>query len=147
MERIICVCVGYIFGMIQTAYIYGKFHHIDIREHGSGNAGTTNALRTLGKKAGLIVFVCDDFSEVCEILKKCSIKTYAAVVDRDAQAVDKTDFSHGVAVVIGNEGRGIPKEDVALCDSRLTIKMQGNIESLNAAMAAGIILWEMKRSD
>ena len=59
MERIICVCVGYIFGMIQTAYIYGKFHHIDIREHGSGNAGTTNALRTLGKKAGLIVFVCD----------------------------------------------------------------------------------------
>ena len=59
MERIICVCVGYIFGMIQTAYIYGKCHHIDIREHGSGNAGTTNALRTLGKKAGLIVFVCD----------------------------------------------------------------------------------------
>ena len=59
MERVICVCVGYIFGMIQTAYIYGKFHHIDIREHGSGNAGTTNALRTLGKKAGLIVFICD----------------------------------------------------------------------------------------
>lgn len=59
MERIICVCVGYIFGMIQTAYIIGRFHHIDIREHGSGNAGTTNALRTLGKRAGLIVFVCD----------------------------------------------------------------------------------------
>ncbi|MDO5125308.1 MAG: RNA methyltransferase [Ruminococcus sp.] len=101
----------------------------------------------MGSLFRLNVFVCDDFSEVCEVLKKCNIKTYAAVVDRDAQAVDKTDFSHGVAVVIGNEGRGIQKEDVALCDSRLTIKMQGNIESLNAAMAAGIILWEMKRSD
>ncbi len=59
MERLICLAIGYAFGLIQTAYIYGKMHHIDIREHGSGNAGTTNALRTLGKKAGLIVFLGD----------------------------------------------------------------------------------------
>ena len=59
MERLICLAIGYVFGLIQTAYIYGKIHHIDIREHGSGNAGTTNALRTLGKKAGLIVFLGD----------------------------------------------------------------------------------------
>lgn len=59
MERLICLIIGYVFGMIQTAYICGRFHHIDIREHGSGNAGTTNALRTLGKKAGLIVFAGD----------------------------------------------------------------------------------------
>lgn len=59
MERVICLCIGYIFGMFQTAYIYGKAHNIDIREHGSGNAGTTNALRTLGKKAALIVFIGD----------------------------------------------------------------------------------------
>lgn len=59
MERLICLIIGYVFGMIQTAYIYGKLHHIDIREHGSGNAGTTNALRTLGKRAGLIVFIGD----------------------------------------------------------------------------------------
>lgn len=59
MERLICLVIGYVFGMFQTAYIYGKAYHIDIREHGSGNAGTTNALRTLGKKAGLIVFIGD----------------------------------------------------------------------------------------
>ena len=57
--RISAVIVGYLFGMIQNAYIYGKAHGIDIREHGSGNAGTTNTLRTLGKKAGLVVFVGD----------------------------------------------------------------------------------------
>lgn len=59
MERIICLVIGYVFGLFQTAFIYGKAHGIDIRQHGSGNAGTTNALRVLGKKAGLIVFLGD----------------------------------------------------------------------------------------
>ena len=57
--RIASLVIGYLFGMIQTAYIYGKMNGIDIREHGSGNAGTTNALRVLGKKAGAIVFAGD----------------------------------------------------------------------------------------
>lgn len=59
MERIICIIIGYVFGMFQTAFFYGKMHGIDIREHGSGNAGTTNTLRVLGTKAGLIVFAGD----------------------------------------------------------------------------------------
>lgn len=57
--RIASLVIGYLFGIIQTAYIYGKMNGIDIREHGSGNAGTTNALRVLGKKAGAIVFLGD----------------------------------------------------------------------------------------
>lgn len=59
VERIICLLIGYCFGLFQTAFIYGKMHGIDIREYGSGNAGTTNALRVLGTKAGLIVFAGD----------------------------------------------------------------------------------------
>lgn len=59
MERIICIVIGYVLGMFQTAFIYGKLHGIDIREHGSGNAGTTNTLRVLGTKAGLIVLAGD----------------------------------------------------------------------------------------
>lgn len=59
MERIICLALGYVFGLFQTSYIYGKAHGIDVREHGSGNAGTTNALRVLGKKAGIIVLFGD----------------------------------------------------------------------------------------
>lgn len=59
MIRLACVLAGYIFGLFQTAYFYGKAHGIDIREHGSGNSGTTNALRVLGTKAGLIVFAGD----------------------------------------------------------------------------------------
>ena len=59
MERVICLFIGYVFGLFQTAYFYGKTKGIDIRKYGSGNAGTTNALRVLGTKAGLIVFAGD----------------------------------------------------------------------------------------
>lgn len=59
MVRIACLLIGYVFGLFQTAYFYGKAHGIDIRQHGSGNAGTTNTLRVLGTKAGLIVFAGD----------------------------------------------------------------------------------------
>ena len=59
MIRLVCLLIGYVFGCFQTSYIYGRMHGIDIRQHGSGNAGTTNSLRVLGKKAGAIVLLCD----------------------------------------------------------------------------------------
>ncbi len=59
MERIYCLLIGYAFGLFQTAYIYGRLHGIDIRNYGSGNAGTTNTLRVFGTKAGLLVLLGD----------------------------------------------------------------------------------------
>ncbi len=59
MIRLVCLMIGYVFGCFQTSYIYGRMHGIDIRKYGSGNAGTTNSLRVLGKKAGIIVLLCD----------------------------------------------------------------------------------------
>lgn len=59
MVRLFCVLIGYVFGLFQTGYIYGRIKGIDIREYGSGNAGTTNALRTLGTKAGVVTFMGD----------------------------------------------------------------------------------------
>ena len=59
MDRLICLLIGYAFGLFQTAYFIGKKHGIDIRQYGSGNSGTTNALRVLGTKVGLMVFAGD----------------------------------------------------------------------------------------
>ena len=59
MDRLICLLIGYAFGLLQTAYFIGKKHGIDIRQYGSGNSGTTNALRVLGTKVGLMVFAGD----------------------------------------------------------------------------------------
>ena len=64
MERIICLVMGYVFGLFQTGYLYGKYKGIDIRQHGSGNSGSTNALRVMGVRAGLIVFLGDFFKTV-----------------------------------------------------------------------------------
>lgn len=59
MIRVACLLIGYVFGLFQTSYLLGRAQNIDIREHGSGNAGTTNALRTMGKKAAAITLLCD----------------------------------------------------------------------------------------
>ena len=67
MVRLLCLVLGYAFGLIQTAFFYGKLHGIDIREHGSGNAGTTNTLRVLGTKAGVIVFIGDMLKSIVAI--------------------------------------------------------------------------------
>ena len=68
MVRIICVLIGYVFGLFQTAYIYGRCKGIDIRKEGSGNAGTTNTLRVLGTKAGMIVLFGDIIKTMAAIL-------------------------------------------------------------------------------
>ncbi len=68
MVRLACVLIGYVFGLFQTSYLYGRIKGIDIREHGSGNAGATNALRTLGKKAGAITFFGDCFKCVFAVV-------------------------------------------------------------------------------
>ena len=68
MERLICLLIGYICGLFQTSYIIGKIHKTDIREHGSGNAGTTNALRTFGKKAGAMTLLGDGLKCVIAVV-------------------------------------------------------------------------------
>lgn len=68
MERIYCILIGYVFGLFQTAFILGKVKGVDIREHGSGNSGTTNTLRVLGTKAGLMVFFGDCLKCIFAIL-------------------------------------------------------------------------------
>lgn len=72
------------------------------------------------------------------------IKTYAAVSDKTAAPLTEADFDGGCAVFIGNEGNGLQEEIIKMCGSKITIKMKGAAESLNAAVAAGIIMWEMR---
>ena len=65
--RIICLVIGYALGLFQTGVIYGKLHHFDLRKHGSGNSGMTNSLRTMGWKAGIIVFLGDSLKAVLAV--------------------------------------------------------------------------------
>lgn len=75
--RLICVIIGYFFGLFQTGYIYGRLNNVDIRQFGSGNAGTTNAMRVLGKKAGIITYIGDMLKGV---VAGCVIRLLCAYV-------------------------------------------------------------------
>ncbi|MBQ2880267.1 MAG: glycerol-3-phosphate 1-O-acyltransferase PlsY [Anaerotignum sp.] len=68
MFRLICLVIGYCIGCIETAHLVGKLWKVDLRQHGSGNLGTTNTLRVLGKKAGAIVFIGDILKSVVAYL-------------------------------------------------------------------------------
>lgn len=86
--------------------------------------------------------VCGEFEEITEMFRRADIPIFSAVTGSDAEDIRNCDFSRGGAVIIGNEGSGIPEEHIT--GKKITIKMHGNINSLNAAMAAGIIMWVLE---
>lgn len=86
--------------------------------------------------------LCEDI----KVLRTRGAKVYAAVPENSAPPVTSVDWSSFSAVAIGNEGNGLSSELVALCDKKVTIPMLGRAESLNAGMAAGILMWEMMRN-
>lgn len=66
--RLAALAIGYVFGIFQTGFIYGKLHGVDIRQHGSGNTGATNTLRTFGWKGGVVTFIGDCMKSILAII-------------------------------------------------------------------------------
>lgn len=97
LSRIICLAIGYVLGLFQTGYIYGKAHNIDIRQHGSGNAGTTNTLRTLGWKAGAITFLGD----LCKAMLAVLI-AWLLFHESQPEAVKVLQMYAGLGAVLGH---------------------------------------------
>lgn len=94
----------------------------------------------------LRVSVCEaDALSLAGLLRTRGITTYAAVPSKNALSLPECRFSGGSAVWIGNEGNGLPEDVIRACDHTVTIPMRGGPESLNAAMAAGILMWEMMK--
>ncbi len=86
-----------------------------------------------------------DMADTVTALGQRGLVTFACVVDTDATPVHTAGMGAGSVAVIGNEGSGLLPATVAACTHRVTIPMAGRAESLNASMAAGIVLWEMTR--
>ena len=104
------------------------------------------ALRaSMGALFRLPVHICSDLAGEVEVCKNLGIDVFATVPDRDAKNVITVDFSKGAMCIIGNEGNGVSKEIIEKSSDRITIKMDGRAESLNANAAASIIMWEMTR--
>lgn len=81
---------------------------------------------------------------LARLLRASEIPLYGAALRADTKDVRQVDFSRA-AIAIGSEGRGLSEEMLSLCDTTIKIPMGARCESLNAAAAAAVLLWEMYR--
>ena len=98
---------------------------------------------TMGSIFRVSFVYADDMNEVIRFLKKNQITTYAAHLD--GTNYTKEDYNKGTAFFIGNEGNGLSRELTRAADHMIRIPMNGKVESLNAAMAAGLLMYEARR--
>ncbi len=95
--RIIAVAIGYLFGLFTAGYFYSRHVNVDITKVGSGNIGTTNTFRSLGPKAGVLVFLGDGFKGVFAVLL-----VWLLFHGRYPQGVKILEIYAGLGAVLGH---------------------------------------------
>ncbi len=112
--------------------------------HGCADLYNPKTVRaTMGALFRRNVWTCTA-EEMKETLKKSAIPLYGAALRDDTVDAREVDYSRS-AVAIGSEGRGLSDAVLALCEGTIRIPMSERCESLNAAIAASVLLWEMYR--
>ena len=86
----------------------------------------------------------DSLSETIRQMKQKDISAYGTVLE-ESRAYDTPDYTRPSAVVVGNEANGISREVQKSLSGRIHIPMEGSVESLNAAVAAAVVLYEASR--
>lgn len=98
---------------------------------------------SMGTLLRVPLYFCDD---ITAFLKKNSLRGFACIPKADAELkMGEFTFSDGDVVIIGNEANGLTEKTVANAFKTVTISMPGKAESLNAASAAAIAIWELLR--
>lgn len=99
---------------------------------------------TMGSIYRIPFYISDDLRETIREIRDRGIRTYAAHL-QGSVCYDTADYRQGTAFLIGNEGNGLTEATAALADTYIRIPMCGKLESLNAAMAAGVLMYEANR--
>ncbi len=86
----------------------------------------------------------DDFAASVRQLRSSGVLTCASALHRDSVPVTEIKTDRSLFLAVGNEGRGLPEETVAACEKMIHIPMSGSAESLNAAAAAAVMMWELR---
>lgn len=97
---------------------------------------------SMGTLLRVPIIILENFSEK---IGNLGLKTFACVVDSDATPLTEADLGDGSVLIIGNEANGITEQVKAEADCLVTIPMRGKAESLNAAVAAAVAMWEMMK--
>ena len=99
---------------------------------------------TMGSVYRVPYVYVEDIPAVADLLKQKNIRLYAACLEGSVP-YDSAEYTKAAAFLVGNEGNGLSAEAIGLADERIRIPMCGQVESLNAAMASGILLYEAAR--
>ena len=99
---------------------------------------------TMGSIYRMPTIYIEDTVKLLELFKEKGIKSYAAHLD-GKNSYDKEDYRTGTAILIGNEGNGLRDEVSNKADIWVRIPMEGQVESLNAAIAASVLMFEVAR--
>lgn len=91
------------------------------------------------------ISVVSDETEFASFIKDAGCKLFAAALRRDAKKLGDFTVPERACFAIGNEGHGLSQEFIDLCTEAVFIPIEQGCESLNAAMAAGVLMWEMQR--
>lgn len=99
---------------------------------------------TMGSIYRVPYYVTDDLAGTIQELKRQQIRVYAAHL-RGTMQYDEPSYVGGSAFLIGNEGNGLTDETAELADAYIRIPMEGEVESLNAAVSAALLMYETNR--
>ncbi len=99
---------------------------------------------TMGSIYRMPVVYVDDLVKLLETLRNKGVRSYAAHLE-GKNSYDKEDYQSGTAILIGNEGNGLREEVAKAADIWVQIPMLGQVESLNAAIAASVLMFEVAR--
>lgn len=99
---------------------------------------------TMGSVYRVPFLYTDDLCAAIRTLQKHNVGVYAAHLDGE-RLYDEYDYCKGTAFLVGNEGNGLREETAACADGLIRIPMEGSVESLNAAVASSILLYEAYR--
>ncbi len=97
---------------------------------------------TMGAAFRMGIYHASDAVEAVAAFQGYGAKVYASALDNAAKKLTELSFPGFFAFVIGNESAGVSPDTIKMCDETVFIPMTGGTESLNAAVAASIILWE-----
>ena len=99
---------------------------------------------TMGSVLRMPFVYAEDLHETLETLKQKKVRLFAAHL-KGKNAYDLEDYTGDTAVLIGNEANGLTDETAAMADTYVRIPMEGRVESLNAAVAASVLMFEAAR--